>query len=485
MNTRGAAGPDSQPMKTESENARGGGVEKVFIKRCETYDRGLIQSAIREGMEALEFRPGGNVFVKPNVVFATQNGRYGATAYTHPAVVGASLELLSRFPGVERVDMGEKTAIGYPTRLTFRYAGYYDELDAVRCKARSPVNLFCIEEELRDRVFVGGVVHDTLRIARKMSRADTKVYLPKLKCHCVSTMTGAVKLNIGICSDDERAIRHDFMLNDKIVDLLAVGYPDFIVMDAIEVGVGNEAVPTPRKLGLLIMGKNPLAVDMVGARLLGYDVMEVPYLRRAIERGYRPGRLADVLICGDVQTVEELDQAGRRLLPRDAEYTRWQDIAKELERLKSPLRFYWGKARDDGTRCETGCIMGAKMFFGFLERYAGERAFQKARPVVMIIGKIDETIDARGQEVFLIGACSRAEVVNARNITRIDNCFTTAVDMAMTIRGRLGIPAPILDPEQVGPLIRAMLTASVMKIIKLRYLQDMWQFALRGLQKRI
>jgi Domain of unknown function (DUF362) len=36
------------------------------------------------------------------------------------------------------------------------------------------------------------------------------VYLPKLKCHCVSTMTGAVKLNIGICSDDERAIRYDF-----------------------------------------------------------------------------------------------------------------------------------------------------------------------------------------------------------------------------------------------------------------------------------
>ncbi len=480
-------GPD--PHKTtlseRVETTSGADHGKVFIKRCESYDRDLIQAAIREGMAALGYQPDGNVFVKPNVVFATKNGRYGDTAYTNPAVVGATLVVLSQAPGVDRVDMGEKTAIGYPTRLTYRYAGYYDELRSVRRNARTPVDIFCIDECLRDRVFVGGMVHDTLRIARKMARADTKVYLPKLKCHCVSTMTGAVKLNIGICSDDERAIRHDFMLNDKIVDLLAVGYPDFIVMDAIEVGVGNEAVPTPRKLGLLVMGTNPMSVDMVGARLLGYDGMDVPYLKRAVERGYRPESLADVLLCGDLQTVEELDQAAGRLLPHDDGYTSWQNIEKELARLHSPIRFYWGYTKADKSRCETGCVMGAKMFFGFLERYAGERAFKKARPVVMIIGNIEETIDARGQEAFLIGSCSRATVINARKITRIDNCFTTAVDIAQVIRGRLGIPAPILDPGQVLPLVGAMSSAAVMKLLNFRYFQDIWQFVIRGLQKRI
>ncbi len=64
-----------------------------------------------------------------------------------------------------------------------------------------------MDEERRDPVFIGGMVHDNLRVSRNMARADTKVYLPKLKCHCVSNMTGAVKLNIGICSDDERSIR--------------------------------------------------------------------------------------------------------------------------------------------------------------------------------------------------------------------------------------------------------------------------------------
>lgn len=458
---------------------------RVLIRKCENYDPAAISVIIAAGMETLGYRPRGRVFVKPNVVFSTHKGQYGSTAYTDPAVVGSALEVLAHREGVTRVDMGEKTAIGYPTRLTYKYAGYPAAVKAAGRNGGAPVGMFCIEEVLRDRLFVGGAVHDTLRVARPMARADTKVYLPKLKCHCVSTMTGAVKLNIGICSDDERAIRHDYLLNEKIVDLLSVGYPDFIVMDAIDVGVGNEAVPTPRRLGLIIMGCNPVAVDIVGARLLGYDPDDVPYLKRAIERGYGPGQLADVRIMGDLCSIEDLDAASQSIGPRDNSYTRWQDIAGELKRLDSPIRFLWGHSKPDKTRCETGCVMGAKMFFGFLERYAGAEAFKKALPAVLVIGKLEEPVNAGGEEVFLIGSCADAQIINARKVTRIDNCFTTAVDMAQVIRGRLGIRTPIMDPRQVGPLLAAMMTASFMKLIRFRYFQDMSHFFKRGLQKRL
>jgi uncharacterized protein (DUF362 family) len=459
---------------------------RVFIRFCEDYDRKKIRQIVADGMQALNFHPKGKLFVKPNVVYASKKGRYGATAYTHPSLVGASLLALSHHPGVRRIDMGEKTAIGYPTRLSYKYAGYYTELRAVKKRAKAPVKMFCIDEDRRDRVFVGGAVHDTLRVPRKMARADARVYLPKLKCHCVSTMTGAVKLNIGICSDDERAIRHDFMLNDKIVDLLAAGTPDFIIMDAIDVGVGNEAFPTPRRLGLILMGKNPLAVGLAGARLLGYDCDDVPYLRRAVERGYLPGHVDDTTIIGDLSGVADLDRAARRILPYDDEFVRWQDINKELTRMASPIRFFWGvTGKRDQSRCATGCVMGAKMFFGFLERFAGPDAFRTAKPVVMVIGKIDDPIDARGEEAFLIGSCAAADIVNARKITRIDNCFTTAVDMAQTIRGRLGMPTPILSPSELLPLLYNALIAASRKIINLRYLEDMGHFMKRGLQKRI
>jgi len=458
---------------------------RVMIKHCEEYNEEAIRNIIREGMQELGYKPAGKVFVKPNVVFATKDGKYGSTAYTHPSLVGAALCELSREPGVTRIDLGEKTAIGYPTRLTFRYAGYYDMMRRLKKQAGEKIGIFCIDEERRDRVFMGGAVHDTLRLSRRMARADTMVYLPKLKCHCVSTMTGAVKLNIGICSDDERSIRHDFLLDDKIVDLLSVGYPDFIVMDAVDVGVGTEAVPTPRRLGLVIMGRNPLAVDLVGARLLGFDLGDVPYLQRAVERGYAPVRLKDVRLKGDLTTIQDIDRQAERIQPYDDQYFQWHDVNKELKRLRSPLRFYWGYTKPDKSRCLTGCIMAVKMYFAFTELFAGGEAFRQAKPAVMLVGRVDEVIDAKGNMVFMLGSCSRANVVNAKKIIRIDSCTTTAVEMTEVIRGRLGIPTPLYAPSQIVPLTAAMLTASFKKAINLRYLQDIVHFVKRGLLKRI
>jgi hypothetical protein len=233
------------------------------------------------------------------------------------------------------------------------------------------------------------------------------------------------------------------------------------------------------------MGRNPLAVDLVGARLLGYDLDEVPYLRAAVERGYRPGRLRDVTLLGDVKSIAEIDRRAKRVGPYDEEFYRWQDVEGELKRLGSHLRFYWGPTKPGGERCLTGCVMGLKMYFGFTERFAGSDAFRKARPAVLVIGVIDGEIDAGGNDVFLLGSCARACVVNARKVVKIDSCTTTAVEMTEIIRGRLGIPTPLFAPSQILPLAGAMLAASWKKLINLRYGQDALHFLKRGLLKKI
>jgi len=458
----------------------------VYLKRCEHYDAERIQSLIRDGMKKLDYIPHGKVFVKPNVVFASKVEQFGITAYTHPAVIHASLTELAGTDGVERVDMGENTGIGVPTRLNYKNADYYKEVKKVKKKAGASVSIFCIDEERRDKVFLGGVVHDNLRVARKMARSDTMVYLPKLKCHNITNMTGAVKLNIGICSDDERAIKHDFMLMDKIVDLLAVGYPDFVIMDAIDIGIANEAIPTPRKLGLLIMSRNPLAADLVGARLLGYNLEDVPYLKRAVERGYEPSRLEEVRLEGDIRSLTELDKQAERILPYDDEYVKWQDIHKEFKRLQTPIRFFWGHSRkDDKSRCKYGCIMGLKMFLSFFELYAGSEAYKRAKPAVIVIGDVAEAIDAGGQEAFLIGSCSNASITNARKITKIDKCFTTTSELNLIIGNRLGMSTPFLQPSYLAQFAYNQMVASLKKLVNLRYAQDIGYFLANTLVRKI
>ncbi len=467
-------------MKEKSMDTR------VLLKRCEEYDRDVIGEIVARGMRELSYKPAGRIFAKPNVVFAFQPEVYGRHAYTHPGLVGASLLSISKEAGVERIDLGENAAVGMPTRMVFKYSGYYEEIQRLRDQASCPIGIFGIDEEPRDSVFIGGTVHDNLRIPRRMARAETKVYLPKLKCHCVSNMTGAVKLNIGICSDDERSIRHDFMLDEKIVDILSAGWPDFVVMDAVEVGVGNEAMPFPRKLGLILMGRNPIAVDLVAARLLGYNLEDVSYLQAAVNRGYLPARLEDVELLGDLTSIDALDEQAGRIMPYDDQYVRWQDVSRELERLRSPIRFLWGPySGEKDHKCLTGCVMGLKMFLAFFEQYAGPEAFARAKPVTFVIGRWKEEVDARESTVFLIGNCASAPVVNAKKVVRIDKCFTTSGDMMQTISFRLGMPSPFLDPSFLFPYLGAITQASFKKLLSLRYFQDIGHFISKDLLRRV
>jgi uncharacterized protein (DUF362 family) len=460
--------------------------DTVYIKKCEEYDRDSIKEIVREGMEALSYKPSGNVFVKPNVVFASDPKIFGNNAHTPNDFLAGSILAISDKDDVKRVDVGENGAIGAPTRLFYKGSGYYDEIKKLNKEAKKPVGIFCMDEELRDPVFVGGKVHDVLRVSRKMNRADTKVYLPKLKVHCVSNMTATVKLNIGICSDDERSIRHDFMLNEKIVDLLGPGYPDFIVMDAINVGVGNEAFPIMRKLGLVIMGTNPVAVDLVAARLLGFSAADVPYLQLAIDRGYTPEKLEDVKIEGDLTSIDDLDEQAKRLQPYDEEFYRWQDVNTELERLNSPMRFYWGPYRHgNGDKCLTGCVMGIKMFLGSFEKTAGPEAFANATPAVFVIGQVDEEIDAKGEEVFMLGTCARANIKNAKKITHIQKCFTTASDMHMSFGHKLGMKSMLRDPVLLAGFATSGAAAVLKKTISGRYLQDIAYFLTKRLDRRL
>jgi uncharacterized protein (DUF362 family) len=63
----------------------------------------------------------------------------------------------------------------------------------------------------------------------------------------------------------------------------------FSVVDAIVGGEGNGPMdPTPRALGLIVAGVNPVAVDMVCARLMGFDYLRLPVLGRALDEHTLP-----------------------------------------------------------------------------------------------------------------------------------------------------------------------------------------------------
>ncbi len=460
---------------------------RVLVAECPDYDVARIRAIIEDGMDTLGYKPRGKVAIKPNVVCAFDPKTFGSVSYTSPDVIESAIRSLAARPEVSRIAVTETSAVGNPTRFSFYWSGYKDRIQRLRHEVGKPIGLVAMDEDLRMSVFVGGKVHHRVRLNRTFAQADTRIYMPKLKCHCVSKMTGAVKLNVGIVSFDDRSIHHDYLLNEKIADLLTVGWPDFVIMDAITVGVGNEALPIPRHLGLILMGKNPIAVDLVASRLLGMrGETDVPYLGVVIGRGYRPARLEEVEIMGHASSISDLDRFAERIKPYDDEFFRWQDVNKELKRLNSPLRLYHGPYSDiSDEKCETGCIMGLKMYLAFLEAYAGAEAFAKAKPAVFIIGRIKEPVDAKGGRAFIIGSCSRARVENASGVTKMDNCFVTASEMFMVIGNRTGIKSPFFDPQFLRHYMPSLLAGSAKKVFNLRYAQDAVDFISKQIFRKL
>jgi uncharacterized protein (DUF362 family) len=450
----------------------------VLVRECPDYDPQRIRALVQEGMAALGYEPKGKVALKPNIVCAFPPQFIKQRAVTEPAFAEGVIRAVADRPEVSRLSVTETSAVGNPSRFSFRWSGYQERIAQLKPQISKPLELVGMDVDHRVSVFVGGQVHNRVRLGRTFAQADTKIYLPKLKCHCVSKMTGTVKLNIGILNFDERSIRHDFLLDEKIADLLSVGWPDFTVMDAITIGVGNEGVPIPRQLGLILMGKNPIAVDLAASRLLGLrGETDVGYLAAAIRRGYKPARIEDVTLQGDAKSIADLEKFSQRIQPFDEEFYRWQDVNKELARLRSPLRFYHGPySRLSGAKCEYGCVMGIKMYLGFLESYAGAEAFAQARPGAFVIGKVKEPVDAQGGFAFLIGSCCEANVVNARRIIRVDKCFTTAADMFLYFGARTGIPSPFFDRGFLGRYVPAMLADAARKLVNGRYLEDAGDF---------
>ena len=61
------------------------------------------------------------------------------------------------------------------------------------------------------------------------------------------------------------------------------------VVDAVVAGEGEGPMkPTPKPAGLIVAGGNPAAVDIVCARIMGFDESKIPLLRHAIGGGPQP-----------------------------------------------------------------------------------------------------------------------------------------------------------------------------------------------------
>ena len=136
-----------------------------------------------------------------------------------------------------------------------------------------------------------GMLVKKFTVARIFSEVDAVVSMPKLKTHSQMYYTGAMKNMFGAVHGLEKSRFHvRFPDRDNfakmIVDLCALLKPDLSLMDGIVAMEGNGPQNgTPFNMNLILASYDPLALDTIACRTIGYDPEKIPVLRHAYARG--------------------------------------------------------------------------------------------------------------------------------------------------------------------------------------------------------
>ncbi|MFB0564979.1 MAG: DUF362 domain-containing protein [Candidatus Aminicenantaceae bacterium] len=386
---------------------------KVIIRRCPRYDPTLIEKIIREGLEEFGLTPKirGLVTIKPNVVLA--HHKLAPSAFTRAEFLDGLLQVLNlQKESVSRIAVAEKCGAGVPTSRMFRRAGYY------KLKKKHRVKFLPIEEAKKKTIALEkGKIHKKIRTAREIVDSDFLVYAPKLKTNVLSQgLTGAIKLNMGILLDRQRMWNHNFNLDEKIVDLLEIGFPDFIATDAIETATGgNQFTQHGRHLGLVIMADNPLAHDVVCAHIFHLDPTRINHLRLAHERGYGPLSLEEIDIKGDIS------------LPEIRQKTKgWETGLLKVDDVEGNIKVLSGDPY-----CVGGCH-GVFLDWLYMIKDRKSDLWKDLPHWTVVIGKYKKDVSA--EKLMIIGSCSEIQgEIKARKRRSIRGCPPKHKDLILKL----------------------------------------------------
>jgi uncharacterized protein (DUF362 family) len=163
------------------------------------------------------------------------------------------------------------------------------------------------------------------------------VHLPTAKCHIYTTITGSMKNAFGGLLSTRRHYTHS-VIHETLVDLLAIQkeiHPGiFTIMDGTFFGNG----PGPRTMipvekGLILASADSVAIDAVAAKIMGFDPMNIGFIRLAHEDGLGTGRIEEIDVRGeDIGGMNFHFSVGANLTSRIGRLL-WYGPLKRLQKL--------------------------------------------------------------------------------------------------------------------------------------------------------
>ncbi|MFH1190014.1 MAG: DUF362 domain-containing protein [Candidatus Omnitrophota bacterium] len=264
---------------------------KVALARCSGYGPDDVRDAVKRSIDLLGgigkyVRRGMKVLVKPNLL--TDSPPEDAVV-THPEVVRA-VGLLAREAGAF-VSVGDSPG------------GYGKNIDRIFDK--SGLRHIAAEEGFELVKFTTANFVDGIPIAKQALDADLVISVPKLKTHCVTVMTGALKNTFGMVPGLYKAECHSRSPKESdlagiLVKVHSITKPGLTVVDGI-VGMEGDGPSggRPRPVNVVIAGEDPVAIDSCIAKIIGLKPLDIAVTKEAYAAGLGEADLSKIEPAGD------------------------------------------------------------------------------------------------------------------------------------------------------------------------------------------
>jgi uncharacterized protein (DUF362 family) len=350
---------------------------------------------------------GDKVLIKPN---AGSRDSWRKGAVTCPYVVEA-IAMKVKDAGAGEVIIGEASQVGTDTKEVFKLNGYPEIAKRIGAK------LLDLNEDKSVKVEIDGRLLQSVRVFKTALESDVIISVPTIKTHIYAGLTLGLKNMKGLIPAGEKRRFHMLGLDSAIADLQLAIKPSLTVIDGI-LALGGLGAPVhidePVELDLIVAGVDPVAVDAVTSRVLGFDPHDIKHLLYAMEHGIGTIDDKDVKVRG-----EPIEQV-RFDLTKPSFELRELAASKRVEVI-------------DGGACSS-CVGALYTTFKLLQE-TGELSLLPR--ITFVIGPSAEPPKKRDESILIIGNCLR----KFRDLdSYIPGCPPLVLQIRDELRELIGLP---------------------------------------------
>ncbi len=270
---------------------------EVVLIRCASYDNHEVEGAIRRGIDLLGgvkrfAKKGERILLKPNLLAADPPEK---CTTTHPAVFRAVCRIFKETGA--RVSYGDSPGRGSSASVATQ-AGLHD----VAVEEGIPLDDFQTVVEVSHKE---GRQNKKFSLAKAVVDADGVISLPKFKSHALEKITGGVKNQFGcvpgfLKAEFHAKLTNAFEFGRMLVDLTNLIHPRLYILDAVYTMEGNgPRSGNPRKMNLLMLSDDPVAIDATACRLIDVDPELIPTIVYGQEFGCGTYLEEEIQLSGD------------------------------------------------------------------------------------------------------------------------------------------------------------------------------------------